>query len=186
VRWVGAVLTGGASTRMGTDKALLVVDGSPMAVRVVDAMAAAGIDDVVCVGGDRAALGALGLTVIPDDHPGDGPLGGIITALRWAAKRADVVLVAPCDLLVPSAALFTATMAGLTERPVVLPVTAGSAQPLNAAYRVGALEPLVEAFASGERSVKAAITRMPSTEVTTIGAAALADADGPGDLPTEQ
>jgi len=170
---------------MGTDKALLVIDGSPMAARVVAAMHAAGIDEVVCIGGDLVALTALGLSAVADDHPGEGPLGGIISALRWAAPRADVILIAPCDLLAPSAGAFVATMAGLTTASVAIPVVGGASQPLNAAYRVSALGPLEEAFSSGERSVRQALERLPTNAVDTVDAAAMADADAPGDLPTE-
>ncbi|MGH9187147.1 MAG: NTP transferase domain-containing protein, partial [Acidimicrobiales bacterium] len=40
--WSGAVLCGGASRRMGRDKALLVVDGSALAVNVAEALRTAG------------------------------------------------------------------------------------------------------------------------------------------------
>src|SRR5690606_32897540 len=61
----GAVLTGGASRRMGTDKALLEVDGRPLARRLAEVLAAAGCDPVWCQGGDEPALRALGLDVVP-------------------------------------------------------------------------------------------------------------------------
>jgi len=70
---------------MGRDKALLPVGGVPMALRVADALRAAGADEVVAVGGDATALAALGLTVVPDDHPGAGPLAAIVTALAAGA-----------------------------------------------------------------------------------------------------
>jgi molybdopterin-guanine dinucleotide biosynthesis protein A len=70
---------------MGRDKALLPVGGVPMALRVADALRAAGADEVVAVGGDATALAALGLTVVPDDHPGVGPLAAIVTALAAGA-----------------------------------------------------------------------------------------------------
>ena len=42
----GAVLTGGASRRMGRDKALVLVDGETLGERVVDALRRAGASDV--------------------------------------------------------------------------------------------------------------------------------------------
>ncbi|HLM64354.1 MAG TPA: molybdenum cofactor guanylyltransferase [Acidimicrobiales bacterium] len=77
-----AVLCGGASRRMGQDKAFLVVEGEAMVVRVARALRGAGAGEVVAVGGDAAGLRGLGLAHLPDDHPGDGPLGGVLTALR--------------------------------------------------------------------------------------------------------
>ncbi|WP_434127450.1 molybdenum cofactor guanylyltransferase, partial [Enterococcus faecium] len=60
LRFAGAVLTGGDSRRMGTDKALIEVDGGPLARRVANALRAAGADPVIAVGGDLEALGDLG------------------------------------------------------------------------------------------------------------------------------
>lgn len=85
---VGAVLAGGASRRMGTDKALVPVDGEPMVARVVAALGAAGAKTVVLVGASREVADAVGLATVPDDDPGSGPLGGLSTALAWAAVRA--------------------------------------------------------------------------------------------------
>src|SRR5258708_2361905 len=85
----GAALAGGAGRRVGTDKALLVVAGRALARTAADALLAAGAARVVAVGGDRAGLEALGLEVVVDEHPGEGPLGAILTAL--AATDEDVV-----------------------------------------------------------------------------------------------
>jgi molybdopterin-guanine dinucleotide biosynthesis protein A len=123
--WSGAVLCGGRSRRMGRDKALLTVDGEPMARRVASALRAAGAVEVIAVGGDAAALAAAGLTVVPDDPalaggpPGDGrpwspgPLVGITTALGALPTR--VVMVVACDLVSPSPAAMAATVAALTD-----------------------------------------------------------------------
>lgn len=91
----GAVLCGGASRRMGTDKALVVVDCVPMAERVARALAAGGCDPVVFVGGDSSRLGALGRATVPDRWPGEGPVGGLLSALH---ATDDNVVVAACDL----------------------------------------------------------------------------------------
>ena len=81
---------------MGTDKALLEVDGRALAVIVADALRTSGADRVVAVGGDLDGLSALGLDAVPDLHAGEGPLGGILTALD--ATTEDVVVVLACDL----------------------------------------------------------------------------------------
>ena len=95
--WTGAVLTGGASLRMGRDKATLEVGGEAMAVRVANALQEAGAAELFYVGGETAGTG---LRCVPDEHPGAGPLGGLITALHRA--RHDLVVVLACDLVDPS------------------------------------------------------------------------------------
>lgn len=73
---------------MGTDKALVGVGGEPMAARVAGVLLAAGASIVVLVGASGETAAAAGLASIPDDDPGSGPLGGLATALAWAAATA--------------------------------------------------------------------------------------------------
>ncbi|MGA1077227.1 MAG: molybdenum cofactor guanylyltransferase, partial [Ilumatobacteraceae bacterium] len=53
---VGVVLAGGASRRMGTDKAFVAVDGRSMVLRVADALVSGGCGPLVCQGGDPRRL----------------------------------------------------------------------------------------------------------------------------------
>ncbi len=119
-RVVGAVLCGGASRRMGRDKALIEVDGVALARRVADALIAGGCDEVLAVGGDAGALADLGLTPVPDRWAGEGPLGGLATALSEGASRgADALVLTPCDLLDPSAEVVVALLAALDDAATV-------------------------------------------------------------------
>ncbi|MDG1786931.1 MAG: molybdenum cofactor guanylyltransferase, partial [Ilumatobacter sp.] len=93
----GAILAGGASRRMGRTKALIDVDGVPMAQCVARALAAGGCKDIALVGGSPLELAALELPVVADGVPGEGPLGGIISALGHFTEVSHV-LVAACDL----------------------------------------------------------------------------------------
>jgi len=175
------VLTGGGSERMGRDKALLAIDGTPMALRVADALERAGATRVRCVGGDRTALRAVGLDVVDDDHPGAGPLGGILTALR--VSTAPVTLVSPCDLIEPPPDGFAALMAALGTTPLALvsvPSTDGAWRPLPCALRRTALAELGAAFDVGERAVHRAFAALERVEVES---GPFPDADTPGDLP---
>jgi molybdenum cofactor guanylyltransferase len=197
--FAGAVLCGGASRRMGTDKALVEIDGTPMAVRVARALAAAGARRVIAVGGDARALAAAGLEVVSDLEPGAGPLGGVVTALgalTGADGDADtdadagpgVVFVASCDLVQPSAAAMARTVGALGDAPdaaVAVPLVGGRRQWMHAAWRAGAAPTLGSAFAAGERAIHAAcaVGGLPVLEVD-LPATAVADADAPADLPS--
>lgn len=84
---LGAILTGGRSTRMGRDKADVPVAGRSMLDRVASALASVS-DHVVLLGPDRK-----GWECWPDSVHAQGPLAGIATALpRTESDR--VVLVA--------------------------------------------------------------------------------------------
>ena len=77
-----AVLTGGASRRMGADKAMLDFDGQPLLARTLATLRCVA-DDVLIVGAQPAYAG-FGATLVADDWPGLGTLGGLATALRIA------------------------------------------------------------------------------------------------------
>jgi len=100
VRIAGVVLAGGASRRMGQTKALIDVDGTAMADRVLDALRSVGADPVVLVGGDADELAPLSAPVVPDLYPGEGPVGGVLSALEHLAglDAVDAALILPCDL----------------------------------------------------------------------------------------
>lgn len=181
----GAVLCGGSSTRMGRDKATLEVGGVAMAVRVADALRAAGADEVRAIGGDAAALERLGLEVQPDDEPARGPLGGTLTAVRTASR--PFVAVLACDLLAPSAAAIEATVTALRSRPDAVgavPVVDGHHQWTHAVWRTQpARDALSAAWRTGARSLRRAARGLTVVEVRGLDPAAVADADTPGDLP---
>lgn len=177
---------------MGRDKALIPVRGTPLAVRVADAIAAAGATRVVAIGGDLAALRASGLDAVPDADPGEGPLTGILTALGTLTDAADapgVVFVAACDLLGPEPAAVRATIAALAMADesvaVAVPVAGARRQWLHAAWRTAARVRLAAAFAAGERSVHGAVAAAELLlREFPLAPAVVADADVPADLPT--
>lgn len=170
-RWAGAVLTGGASVRMGRDKSAIEIGGAAMADRVVAALRGAGADDVVRIGGPSGD--------IADDHPGEGPLAGVLAALAWST--ASIVVVAPCDLLAPDASAFARLAASAGDALAAVPALD---RPLPIALRAEAAAPLAAAFAAGERSLRRAVAALPVV-VVEVPDGALADADEPRDLPPD-
>jgi molybdopterin-guanine dinucleotide biosynthesis protein A len=184
----GAVLAGGASRRMGVDKATVTIDGRPMVARVVAALDDAGSLRTVVVGGDRATMTGLGLVHVADRWPGAGPLGGIATALAELATRQEVVVVLACDLIAPDPAAIGRTVAALDADPdadVAVPDVGGRRQWLHASWRGRAGPALEAALTGGERAIHRAVAgqRLTVATVTGIGPDAVADADTADGLP---
>lgn len=85
---IAAILAGGHSRRMGTDKALVDFHGEPLIARPIAAARAAGLEPVVVA---KAAL-PLDVPTWIDEFETSHPLSGLVTALR----RGPVVAIA-CD-----------------------------------------------------------------------------------------
>jgi molybdenum cofactor guanylyltransferase len=173
---VGAILCGGASTRMGTDKATLEVAGVAMARRVADSLAAAGCARVVAIGGDPAALGRLGLEQVPDDFPGEGPLGGVLTALALGSP----VLVVACDLPNLRPDTCNELVAALGQHDASI-ARSDRAEPLCAVWSAAAEPSLRAQFDAGERAMHRAIEGLDTAWVT-VPAAEVRNINTPDDL----
>jgi molybdopterin-guanine dinucleotide biosynthesis protein A/rhodanese-related sulfurtransferase len=185
-RFDGYVLCGGASRRMGRDKALVEVGGTAMARRVADALRAAGADRVVAVGGDAEALTGRGLLVVPDRWPGEGPLGGLITALDDADGAAGVAVVLACDLTAPDPAAIARLVdhRARADCDAVVPVVDGRRQWLHGAWDRRTAGILADVFAAGERSLVGAALSLRIAALDDVAPAAVRDADRPEDLPS--
>ena len=176
----GVVLAGGASRRMGTDKALVAVDGVAMASRVATALAAGGCHPVICQGGDVDGLVAIGLAVFADSRPGAGPLPAILDAL---ARESGDLVVCACDLAWLDGATVTRLRAVAAEQPGADVIVAGDADGphLAALWRAGAGSPLADLVAGGVRSYRAALDRL-ATVVVDVPPAVVANVNKPEDL----
>jgi len=172
---------------MGRDKALVEVAGRPLARIAADALTGAGATRVCCIGGDTDALTALGLEVVADRHPGEGPLGGLLTAFTDPVARPDEpVMVLTCDLPGIDPVVVAAVVACLLDHDdadVAAPTVAGRPQLLTAAYRPDRVLPVARrAFVAGARAVRAGLAGLRIVDVTGIAPERLDDADTPDDL----
>jgi molybdopterin-guanine dinucleotide biosynthesis protein A len=141
---------------MGRDKAFVDVRGRPLVSYPIAALRAAGAGEVLAVGGDRARLVATGAVWVPDRFPGEGPVGGIVTAL--GAAGADVVVVLACDMPNVTAEAVAFVVEGLAPGDdAAVAVTGGRLEPLLGAYRRRCAAALEAAFQRGERAVHAAL-----------------------------
>jgi molybdenum cofactor guanylyltransferase len=165
---VGAyILAGGGSTRFGRDKALAEVGGLPMLGRMIALLQ--GVSKNVKVVGAPRKYAQFEREMVSDGWPGEGPLGGIITALEDAARDpADCEwnLILSCDMpfLTWEWLSFLCERAAKSEAQVVVPHSTHGPEPLCACYRTDAAGALRAAFTSGVRKVTLGLQHV-STEV---------------------
>jgi len=146
------ILAGGQSSRLGQDKAFLVLDGQPLVARTAHRLAALS-DDLIVVTNDPARYGPLGLParLLPDERPGEGSLMGIYSGLR-AARYSHAVVVA-CDMPFLNLALLRMMLPLTNEYDVVIPRLDGLLEPLHAIYGQACLPAIARLLERGQRQI---------------------------------
>ncbi|HVI70897.1 MAG TPA: molybdenum cofactor guanylyltransferase [Pyrinomonadaceae bacterium] len=125
------ILAGGASSRMGTDKSQLPLEGQTFTERIAETLLKL-TDSVYVVGGRQADSN---LPNLADVYPQWGALGGLHAALT-ACKREWAIVVA-CDLPFATAELFSFLAEKRVDHAAVVPIQQDERpQPLAALYRV--------------------------------------------------
>jgi molybdopterin-guanine dinucleotide biosynthesis protein A len=134
---------GGASTRMGEDKALLPFLGIPLIERLKDRFMNLG-EELLVITNSPDDYGFLGLPLYQDLIPGRGSLGGLYTALS-IAKHSHLGLIA-ADLPFASPKLLFALAQRLEESgaDAVIPSTTQGLEPLHAVYQRDRCKSLVK------------------------------------------
>jgi len=135
-----AILAGGQSSRMGTNKAFVRVGGKPIVQRIIERVRELG-SELFIIANTPDEYAALGVPVHPDIIPGKGPLGGLYTAI-WLAGH-DHTLVVSCDQPFLNAALLQYIINLREGFDVVVPLASdGYPQSMHAIYGKSCLEPI--------------------------------------------
>jgi molybdopterin-guanine dinucleotide biosynthesis protein A len=159
----GYVLAGGASRRFGADKALVKIGECTLLSRVCELVSqAAGSAQVVAPAGRYLDQNVM---LIQDRWPDEGPLGGIITALRITSSDATGEswnLILSCDMpfLTCDWLSYLCHRAASGEAEVVVPQSDYGLEPLCACWRTSAVDSLQSAFDGGMRKVTDAMKQL--------------------------
>ena len=152
----GYILAGGGSTRFGRDKALVEIGGRPMIARMIELLQS--VTEQVKIVAAPGKYAAFGAEIVEDRWPGEGPPGGIITALEDAAMSAtwpEWNLIVSCDMpfLTQEWLAFLGERATKSKAQVVFPRSASGPEPLCACWQTGAAAELRSGFERGVRKV---------------------------------
>jgi len=153
------ITAGGLSSRMGTDKAWLDLDGRPMIEHVIAAVAP--LTNSIAIIANQPEYKRLGYPVVGDTNVGIGPLEAIRTALSNAATP-RVILVA-CDLPFVTTELFRFILRASEDHYATVPVGPdGKLEPLCAVYHREALPAVNDLIEDGHRKIRLVFDRVPT------------------------
>ncbi|MFA9422078.1 MAG: NTP transferase domain-containing protein [Sedimentibacter sp.] len=136
----GIILTGGKSSRMGTDKALLKYGSETFVSHSVKKLQEL-FDEVIIVADNEKKYDLGNVKLIGDIYPGRGPLGGIHAGLVGAKN--DWIFVVPCDMPLWEPLLVNDLAMLRFNYDAVVPKINNNLEPLFALYNKSCL-PIIE------------------------------------------
>lgn len=181
-----AVMAGGKSSRMGTDKSFVPLLGKPLIEHVLERVSGLGNETIVITNSPER-YGYLNLPLFGDVHPGNGPLGGLHTALSQAEH--PHVLVVACDMPWLSRPLLKHMLSLRATADIIAPRWQKRPEPLHAIYGKACLNPVEENLKSGRLKLTSFYGRLTvrfleTDEITRLDpeGRSFANVNTPGDL----
>lgn len=148
------VFAGGEGSRIGGNKPLRMLAGLTLLDRAA-AQALQWSNRFAVSVRSEAQLGGRGLVPIIDDPDVEGPLGGLISALRFArAEQADAVLTIPADMPFLPPDLGERLKAELAGCEAAIASSGGHLHPVCGLWRTSALDRIAGYLESGRRSLR--------------------------------
>lgn len=142
----GAVLAGGKSSRMGTDKALLILNNESLLERSVKKLKNA-FDEVIIVRDASKEYNIPGAREITDIYRHIGPLAGIYTALERSSY--NYVFITACDMPFWDQNIVELLMNSCNGYDAAVPRLKGLFQPLLAVYTKNCIKAIESCMARG-------------------------------------
>lgn len=172
---IGAIQSGGRSSRMGEDKAWLEINHQGMIELVIEA--ASPLLDRLCIcAGDGKEQDSRydqlarkwNSLLLRDVSPDRGPLGGILAALRQFQGVGVQIFVLACDLPFLETQFLTQIrdIHNVDGAEITVPIDrTGRPQPLAAIYNASCLQFAEEHFAQGRLRVDLLFDRVPTRKI---------------------
>jgi molybdopterin-guanine dinucleotide biosynthesis protein A len=159
----GAVIGGGQSKRMGVNKGWLKHQGRTLATRLLAEMDKQRLEPLILNAADAPADLPGWVSLVPDDHPDQGPMEGLASVLRLLDRP---VLVCAVDMPNVDAAAMEALLKAYAQVGGSGLVAKGSDgwHPLFGIYAPGILPQVESALAKGQRALHVLIeeAKLPS------------------------
>lgn len=124
------ILAGGKSSRMGTDKGLLLLNNKPLIEWIITELQLV-FESITIVSGNNA-YSQFGLELIEDEIENLGPAGGIYTALKHSLS--EKIFIVSCDMPFITVDAIEFVVNHSSGSQITVPVYQQKMQPLLAVY----------------------------------------------------
>ncbi|PAV29450.1 molybdenum cofactor guanylyltransferase [Virgibacillus profundi] len=147
----GVILSGGKSSRMGTNKSLLKLGNQTVIEHIANELQTY-TDEVIVIANEPSVYKFLNLEIYSDRYIDKGPLAGFETAMYH--KNADAFIIAACDMPLISGKVYEYLLNQLEYYDAVVPVFDDQLHPLSGIYKKNVLPKIQGNLNKDVRKVK--------------------------------
>jgi len=143
------IMAGGQGRRLNQDKVRLELANGPVLENLTDlCLGIFGRVRLIVDRLERVRSTRERVSVVADESPGLGPLGGLLTGLR--AAESETCFVTACDIPFLSRELILHLAARVADQDLVVPGRGESVEPLIGFYRRSCCPAITRAIAAGD------------------------------------
>lgn len=146
-----AILAGGQSRRMGTDKSFVLLNGKPLLQHVIERVTELNLP-VMLIANETEKYSGFGLPIISDVIANAGSLGGVYTAVQHG--DAERTLCVACDMPFLNPALLRYLLDQTSDVDAVVPMVDGTAHALHAVYGQNCLSVMRSQIFRGDLAIR--------------------------------
>jgi molybdenum cofactor guanylyltransferase len=151
MRAAAIILSGGKSSRMGTNKALLKINEKTNIERIADTLRRS-FNDIILVTNHPEDYQFLEVQMVADHYPDNGPLAGVHAGLL--SSDYDTNFIVACDMPFVSVELAEALVQKCGDYDAVIPVINGVQHPLFAVFHKRVTDKVAKSIEAGRLRLK--------------------------------
>ncbi|NJX14189.1 molybdenum cofactor guanylyltransferase [Tamlana crocina] len=150
----GIILAGGKSSRMGTDKGLLLFNDKPFVQQSIDALSPL-VSEIIIVS-DRTDYDRFGFKRIKDEVKDAGPVSGIHSGLKASTTTFNLVL--SCDIPLITTKILRKLIEHADGKSEIIQIESnGKSMPLIALYKRDVKDKFQKLLQQDERRLRVAV-----------------------------
>lgn len=150
----GIILAGGKSSRMGSDKGFLDLNGKSFMTRIIEVLKPL-VKEIIIVS-DASEYDVFNLKRVEDKIEASGPLAGLYTGLFHSETENNIVL--SCDVPLINSVVLKKLIDGISSESDVIQIESeGKTMPLIALYKKDCMHHFLKQLDQGERRLQVAV-----------------------------